>query len=488
MDFGNSETRGVRMRAILTFLSATALVWTFLCPEPEAKTLHSSLMCIDEEYAVAPVGSPTPPQKPERGPSAASKKTAPSPTPSPTPTPNPPKKNPERNREFNQDDSAAPPLARSIRGIYQLDLSKSDDPQELLHRTLKELRHEARVLAYNEVASKLETPTLLRIDTENGVVSFVSNGAWSATFRADGKTHDRLYGGVLTRVDTTVLSNELSISMSTPSFQVLSSMRVTALNEGNRLEIIRNLSFSDHRKSIQIRSFFDRIAFPKDELHGPFAISVLATAGLIMDSILETEISTSTSKKFDPFRLTVENPGTLKGSVVHGYVSDIERNEPGSVTMRLRLQSIVLPDGQAYPFTGAIELKAGSPPGVSVDTEMENLPLPAELVGYPVAAIAERTTAPTDSSPPSKKSPDDRRPPKENPRVIVGPSETVPKEDPRALVRPRTTVPVVQPWVLGVPEYSSVITTITTKEKQSLQLGPGTRIGIRPGEWQLRLP
>ena len=79
--------------------------------------------------------------------------------------------------------------------------------------------------------------------------------------------------------------------------------------------------------------------------------------GIHFVAVLDTDLSSETTRVEDPYTMTVQSPSQYQGAVVHGIVSSV--SESGRLTghagMTLALDSIRLRDGRTHRFDGAIE-------------------------------------------------------------------------------------------------------------------------------------
>jgi hypothetical protein len=94
--------------------------------------------------------------------------------------------------------------------------------------------------------------------------------------------------------------------------------------------------------------------------------------GTIITALLESNIDTKASQNNDRFRMTVQSPLDLRGSVIQGHLTGVGRSGrvSGRSNVTFNFDTITLRDGKTYDFAGFLQsIKDQNGKSIRVDTE-----------------------------------------------------------------------------------------------------------------------
>ena len=270
-------------------------------------------------------------------------------------------------------------------GTYRLNVSQSDDPRVTAERATRGLPSNVRQRINDSLVRRLEAPDVLAIERRGTSVTLASTRSPRATVTADGREHVENYpNGRTSRVRASLNGDVLTVVSNgdrANDFTVI----IDPVDNGRRLLVTRSLYAERLNQPVTLRSFYDRVSDTAQlGLYVPAANTgtynstgvvsgnFVVPDGTQLVAVLNTDLSTRTTREGDRFRVTVRGPAQYDGAVIEGHVSGLDRS--GRVTgrseMTLNYDTIRLRDGRTYQFAGATEgVRTAAGELVRVDNE-----------------------------------------------------------------------------------------------------------------------
>lgn len=289
----------------------------------------------------------------------------------------------------------------SLTGTYQLDMSKSDNPSDVVA--------DARVNNSDQrqdLEDKLLAPDQIAIEIRGNQVTLATSNASPVTLVADGQesTESQPSGGVY-RNRATIRGQALTITSLGPDTDY--TITFSSTDSGRTMKVQRRVTTDYLRQTVFAESFYnktDSVARlgidggqnPMDN-NGTYSSNdpndngtnnpnngnyptvnagrrgeYIVHNGEILTGSLESEINTKVSQNNDRFKITVQTPDEYRGAVIEGYITGVGRS--GKVTGRsnvtFNFERITLRNGQTYDFAGFLQnVKDANGKDVKVDTE-----------------------------------------------------------------------------------------------------------------------
>jgi hypothetical protein len=289
---------------------------------------------------------------------------------------------PQRNRP-------QPTAYLRMSGTYELEPTRSDNPQRAADAATRSLPPERRDGVYQNLINRLEPPATIAIDRNGATVTISSSRGPRATFDADGRTRDEVGPNgraISTRAEFT--GDRLSVSTTGnrgSDFQVT----FESLNNGNGLRVTRSLDSEELGQPVTVQSYYRRIAneprwdlyaggagsgsgYPPAPAYAPPAGDFVVPDGTRLIAMLDTPLSTRTSRSGERFTMTVRGPGQFGGARIDGVVSRVNPYQQASNTadMMVNFETIHLRDGRTSEFR-AILNSVRTPDGATLRVDVE---------------------------------------------------------------------------------------------------------------------
>ena len=270
-------------------------------------------------------------------------------------------------------------------GTYRLDVSRSDNPNDIADRATRSVSSRDRQRIRNEVFNRLTPPDQIAIERRGRTVIIASTRAPQVTLEADGRERfERYPNNRAARVNTRIVGDQLTVS-SLGDRNNDFTINFDTLESGRRMLVTRRFFAERINQPIVLRSYYDRTSdVAQFNLYDPNTATDTArnTAistndfyvpnNTLLTATLNTNLSTQTSREGDRFTMTVREPNAYEGATLEGYVSNVERSGrvTGRSTMTLNFERIRLRDNRAYRFAGALDtVQTSSGETVRVDNE-----------------------------------------------------------------------------------------------------------------------
>lgn len=315
-------------------------------------------------------------QRPRRKKNVASTSIpAPTPTPSPTPTPTPvpvlPFAPPSTDPPANDGDTGGSPECKSISltGTYRLDSALSDNSRAAIEEATSELPSDERQYVFEQLLNRSVAPEMFAIASCNHSVTIASSLAPQITFEADGREYREIsFSGrpVALRAD---LGEEQLVITSRGDRNSDFSVIIEPIENGRRLSMRRSISSERLKRQVVVRSVYDKIfEVPQWNIYNisegrGYAAAASANDNFIVPdgtqlvAVLNNDIHIDHSQEGNRFTMTARTPAQYAGTIIEGYVSNLDRGErtTGGAGMTLHFERLRLPGGRTYRFSGAIQ-------------------------------------------------------------------------------------------------------------------------------------
>ncbi|MCX6546146.1 MAG: glycine zipper domain-containing protein [Acidobacteria bacterium] len=264
-----------------------------------------------------------------------------------------------RQRQRNQ------PTFNAMSGTYELESTRGGNAQRTADMATRNLPQPQRDRAYQSLLNRLQPPTTLAIERNGRTVTISSSSGPRTTFDADGRTqNERWQNGRMTRTRAEFVGNRLSVSTSgnrNTDFLVT----FEPLNYGNGLLVTRRLDSDDLRGPVTIQSYYRRVANqPRWDVYAPESgygpgrepRPFFVPDGMRLGAVLDTSLSTRTSRSGQRFSMTVLSPEEYLYSKVYGVVARVTPYGPGrNADMQVDFDAIESIDGETFDFDAILE-------------------------------------------------------------------------------------------------------------------------------------
>lgn len=267
------------------------------------------------------------------------------------------------------------PASIPMSGTYELETTRGDNVQRAADQATRNLPQPQRDRAYQSLLRRLQPPTTLAIDRNGRTVTISSSSGPRATFDADGQTRNEPGPGgraMITRAE--FVGNRLSVSTSgnrNTDFLVT----FEPLNNGNGLLVTRRLDSDDLRQPVTVQSYYRRVADqPRWDVYAPepgyaprpgsrpFAVP----DGMRIVAVLDTSLSTRTSRNGERFSMTVRSPEEYRDARIDGVIARVTPYGQGhDADMQIDFDAIRLRNGQTSEFDAVLET-VRTPGGVTL--------------------------------------------------------------------------------------------------------------------------
>ena len=256
-----------------------------------------------------------------------------------------------------------------LTGTYQLENAQGDNPRQVAEQAVRVLSSSQRQAMYQRLLRRMEAPATIAIEREDGRITMASTRGPRVTFDADGRNHQEAWAPGRTMTTRATLAGE----------------RLTVETEGNRdddftvvfdptadgrsLQVTRTVDMDGLRQPVTTRSVYRRLSDQarwgldgsnrrdRSDNDRRAVGDAAVPDGIHFVAVLDTDLSSETTRVEDPYTMTVQSPSQYQGAVVHGIVSSV--SESGRLTghagMTLALETIRLRDGRTQRFDGTIE-------------------------------------------------------------------------------------------------------------------------------------
>lgn len=273
-----------------------------------------------------------------------------------------------------------------LTGTFRLDSSRSDDPRDAAERATRNIAYRDRQRVLDSLTARLEAPTQIAIDRRGRNVTIASTRAQQISFEADGQYRtEQMPNGRQLRTRAAFNGDQLIVSTSGNRG---SDFEVTfdPVDNGQRMRVTRRLTVDGMTQPVVVQSTYERtsdvaqldIYNGSPTNSGNYPTNTTASGSFVVPdntqlvAVLNSDLSTQTTRENDRFTMTVRAPSQFDGAVIEGYVSNLNRSGrvSGRSAMTLNFDTIRLRNGSTYRFAGVVESVRGlNGENVRVDNE-----------------------------------------------------------------------------------------------------------------------
>lgn len=299
-----------------------------------------------------------------------------------------------------------------LTGVYQLDVSSSEDPRIAASRAVSALPPDEQRRIVDSLAGRLESPDQLAIERRGQLIEIASSRAPRISFEADGRERaERTSSGNPISTRAVLYGDQLMVSTSgSPSDEF--TVIFDPLDNGRRLRVTRRIYSEQLREPVVVQSIYNKTSNiarwgifdeqrsttarsnnqrrlpqptppsttatnrpipappvirqtpppqrpappPSERQAGDIYVFVVPN-GTQFITALNDDLSTAQSREGDPFTLTVRAPAEFEGATIEGVVSSINRGGriSGRPEITFEFKQIRLRDGRTAGFDGYVE-------------------------------------------------------------------------------------------------------------------------------------
>lgn len=270
-------------------------------------------------------------------------------------------------------------------GTYDLESTRGDNPQQAADAATRGLPPGVRDRVYQDLLTRLQPPATMAIERRGRTFTISSSNGPRASFDADGRVHTETMGRRSTSTRASLVGDRLTVA-STGNRSTDFTVTFEPLNRGDGLMVTRQMDSDDLRKPVLIRSYYRRVAgeprwdvyrgaggFDSGPDRRPRAFVI--PDGTQLNAVLDTQISSRTSRDGERFTMTVQGPGEYRDARIDGIIERITPYGAGrnAVEMRVNFDTIRLRNGQTAEFDGVLG-SVRTPGGVNMRVRSENVP------------------------------------------------------------------------------------------------------------------
>jgi YMGG-like Gly-zipper len=268
-----------------------------------------------------------------------------------------------------------------LTGTYRLDTSRSTDPRTAAEEATRNLPPGQRQRVHDALIRRLEAPDTLALERRGINVAIASSRAPQINFVADGREHvETTETGRTARVRASFVGDQLTVSRTGDRAQDF-TVTFDPTDNGRRLLVTRRLYSAQINQPVSVQSYYEKTSdvaqlnihsTSPDNSGGTPTGDFIIPNGTQIVAVLNSDLSTGTTRDNDRFTMTVRAPSEYDGATIEGYVTNINRSGriTGRSEMTLNFDQIRLRDGRSYRFAGIVEA-VRSPGGETVRVDNE---------------------------------------------------------------------------------------------------------------------
>jgi YmgG-like glycine-zipper protein len=269
-----------------------------------------------------------------------------------------------------------------LTGTYRLDPSRSDDPGQAADRATQTVAYANRARLRDQITARLESPDQIAIDLRGRNVTIGSSRAPQISFAADGTERVEVGpDGQTIRARATLTGDQLTVSSMGDTGNQF-NVTFDPIDNGRSLSVTRRVYVQGLTRPVVVQSIYEKTSdvarfdinsgpqtYPSGDISGT---DFIIPNGESVVAVLDSEVSTQTSREGDRFTAIVRQPSQYEGAIIEGHVSNIQRSGriTGRSQMTLNFDSIRLRDGRSYRFAGILEsVRTTQGDSVRIDNE-----------------------------------------------------------------------------------------------------------------------
>jgi len=271
-----------------------------------------------------------------------------------------------------------------LTGTFRLNSSQTSDSRTAAENATRNLPAAQRQRAYDALVNRLNSPNMLAIERRGIDVAIASSRAPQTNLAADGRERQETTpNGRTIRIRASFSGDRLTITRTGERAQDFTVI-FDPVDDGRRLVVTRRMYTQQLSQPVSVQAYYDRISdvaqldvytrnpeYP-DSGTGTASGDFIVSNGTQVLAVLNTNLSTQTSKDNDRFSMTVRTPQQYEGATIEGYVTNVSRSGrvSGRSEMTLNFDTIRLRDGRSYRFAGILEsFRTPNNETVNVDNE-----------------------------------------------------------------------------------------------------------------------
>ena len=261
-----------------------------------------------------------------------------------------------------------PERFNQLGGTYQLDRSRSDDPERAASEASRDVAPDQRDRVYQNLLRRLSAPEMIAIDQSGRSVTVESTTGPRVTFDADGRERTETTPNGRTMTTRAYLDGDmLQVSTRGNSGRDYS---VTFEPVGDGLRVTRRIDSDSLSAPVAVQSFYRRSSRnPEWSLYrggdprgaDPRGAPPYDPRGVDMPdgtrviATLQRDLGPAVSSGGEPFALTIDAPDQYRGGVITGRVARANRRGSGADDMAFDFDAIRLPGAGEVRFEGEVE-------------------------------------------------------------------------------------------------------------------------------------
>lgn len=267
-----------------------------------------------------------------------------------------------------------------LTGTYRLNVSRSDNVQEVVDRSVGSYNVNQRDRVKSNLERRLNSPEMLVIEKRNAQVTIASSISPQVSFDADGTT----------RTETTNNGRAIKITAAT-SYDGVSLnyegdrindfyVNFSPLNNG-QLRVVRRVYLENKNETVTVASLYDKVSDradytminnQNDNTGGNLYNEFIIPNNTRLTAVTRSTISTKVSQNGDRFQMEITSPSEYNGAIIEGRITKTERSGrvSGRANVALEFDTVKLRNGRTYKFAGIVEeVRLASGEKVTVNNE-----------------------------------------------------------------------------------------------------------------------
>lgn len=274
--------------------------------------------------------------------------------------------------------------AMMMSGTYDLESTRGDNAQRAAETATRNLPPGQRDRAYQDLMARLQPPATIAIERAGRTFTISSSSGPRASFDADGRTRNEIVGRQTIATRAELVGDRLTVS-SRGNRATDFLVTFEPIDRGDGLLVTRQMDNNDLRTPVVIRSYYHRVAAePRWDIYrdaggpgpGPDRRprAFVIPEGTRINAVLDTQISTRSSRDGERFTMTVQGPPEYRDARIDGVIQRVQAYGGGhAAEMRVDFDTIRLRNGQSAEFDAVLS-SVRTPGGATMRINSENVP------------------------------------------------------------------------------------------------------------------
>jgi hypothetical protein len=267
-----------------------------------------------------------------------------------------------------------------LTGTYRLNVRQSDNVSATIDQAISKINYNQnqRERTKNNLERRLTSPDTLMIEKQGQQVTLGSSTSSQASFNADGVSRSETSdNGRTMQVRAASTSRDLTLNYEGDRMNDF-FVSFTPMSNG-QLRISRRVYLENRNETVTVASVYDKtdpnVRWDTPNYQNPTdgnnVNEFVIPNNTRMTATLDAPLSTKTAKDADRFTMTVTSPSQYNGAVIEGrVVGEKSGVVSGRANLSLNFETIRLPNGGNYRFTGIVE-QVREPNGNTVSVNNE---------------------------------------------------------------------------------------------------------------------